>query len=355
MPIPSDPTAATAKTAKPITPTMTTQTPATTRHGAHDERVERGLGAGERYARQTLFAASAQQGQERLERGARADRRLRRAGQRAGEQPGARGRRAICASLTATSWRATTCSGRCSTTRMTCAGGMPKAVAAARALRRINSLVTIEPHVTDVTAENIEALLEGVDVVLDGTDNFETRYLLNDACVKAGMPWIYSGVIAAYGVTLTVLPGETACLRCVFPERPLPGTTPTCDTGGRAQRHRRRDHGHGVHRGAQAAGGQRRLVRGLTWVDLWENTFERVELPRTADCPTCGLGDYEYLDAPLDESGVSLCGRNAVQVRPPLDGERRRSTWPRWRSGWRRLARWPATIFCCACAWTATR
>jgi molybdopterin/thiamine biosynthesis adenylyltransferase len=195
--------------------------------------------------------------------------------------------------------------------------GMPKAIAAAERLRRINSLVTVEPHTTDVTAENIEELLEGVDVILDGTDNFETRYLLNDACLKANIPWIYSGVIAAYGVTLTVLPHDTACLRCIFPDRPLPGTTPTCDTVGVLNGIVGVISGMASTEALKLLVGSDKLVRGMTWIDLWENTFERIELPRMDDCPACGQGDYEYLDAPLDESGTSLCGRNAVQVRPP--------------------------------------
>ncbi|HET9979365.1 MAG TPA: ThiF family adenylyltransferase [Ktedonobacterales bacterium] len=195
--------------------------------------------------------------------------------------------------------------------------GTPKAIAAKRALQRVNSLVTVDAHVADITSDSIEPLLDGIDVVLDGSDNFEVRYLLNDACVKAGIPWIYSGVIAAYGVTMTILPGETACLRCIFPDRPLPGTTPTCDTAGVLNGIVNVITGMASTEAIKLLAGSDRLVRGLTWMDLWENTFERVELPRMPDCPTCGLGNYEYLDAPLDESGVSLCGRNAVQVRPP--------------------------------------
>ena len=195
--------------------------------------------------------------------------------------------------------------------------GLPKAIAAKQALRRINSLVTVDAHVADITSDSIEPLLDGIDVVLDGSDNFEVRYLLNDACVKARIPWIYSGVIAAYGVTMTILPGDTACLRCVFPDRPLPGTTPTCDTAGVLNGIVGVITGMAATEALKLLAGSDRLVRGLTWIDLWENTFERVELPRMPDCPTCGLGHYEYLDAPLDESGVSLCGRNAVQVRPP--------------------------------------
>ncbi len=195
--------------------------------------------------------------------------------------------------------------------------GMPKAVAAARRIGHINSQVTVDAHTTDVTAENIEDLLDGADLALDGTDNFETRYLLNDACLKMNIPWIYSGVIASYGVSMPILPHETACLRCVFPTRPLPGTTPTCDTAGVLN---------GivsVVTGMTATeaikllvGATDRLARGMTWIDLWENTHERLELPRMDDCPACGRGEYAYLDAALDENGVSLCGRNAVQVRP---------------------------------------
>lgn len=195
--------------------------------------------------------------------------------------------------------------------------GLPKAVAAAEALRRINSTITVEPVVADITPDTIERLLDGIDLVLDGTDNFETRYLLNDACVKAKVPWIYSGVIAAYGVTMNILPGETACLRCVFPERPLPGTTPTCDTVGVLNGIVGVIAGMASTEAIKLLVGSDRVVRGLTWIDLWQNTFERVEMPRMPDCPTCGLGEYEYLDAPLEDSGAVLCGRNAVQVRPP--------------------------------------
>ncbi|HEX9056892.1 MAG TPA: ThiF family adenylyltransferase [Ktedonobacterales bacterium] len=194
------------------------------------------------------------------------------------------------------------------------ARGLPKAVAAAEKLRRVNGEISVEALVQDVTADNIEALIAGADVVMDGTDNFETRYLINDACVRAGLPWVYSGVIAAYGVTMNVVPGETACLRCVFPERPLPGTTPTCDTAGVLN---------GIvgviaslasTEALKLVVGSDRLVRGMTWVDLWENTFDRLEVPRQEDCPTCGRGEYDYLEGGDTSQGTTLCGRNAVQV-----------------------------------------
>lgn len=193
----------------------------------------------------------------------------------------------------------------------------PKAIAAARRLAAINSEVSIEPIVTDFNADNAEALLEGIDLALDGSDNFEARYLLNDACVKLGKPWIYNGVIAAYGVSMTVIPGETACLRCVFPDRPLPGTTPTCDTAGIINGIVAAIGGVSATEALKLLIGSEKFARGLYWLDLWENTSERIELARQEECPACGLGDYEYLDAALTEESATLCGRNAVQVRAP--------------------------------------
>ncbi|MBI2933363.1 MAG: ThiF family adenylyltransferase, partial [Planctomycetes bacterium] len=109
---------------------------------------------------------------------------------------------------------------------------LPKAVAAAQKLARINSDVAIDPRVTDVTWSNVEELLADADLVLDGTDNFETRFLLNDACVKLGRPWVYGGCVGSHGMTMTILPGETACFACLVPDLPAPGSSPTCDTAG---------------------------------------------------------------------------------------------------------------------------
>lgn len=198
------------------------------------------------------------------------------------------------------------------------ARNLPKAVAATARLHRINSAITVESLVEDINADNIEDIVARVDLVMDGTDNFETRYLINDACVKAGRPWVYSGVIASYGVTMNILPGETPCLRCLFPEMPLPGTTPTCDTAGVLN---------GIV-GAIASIAStealkillkrdEKINRAMLWMDLWENTHDQIELPRMPDCPTCGQGQYEFLEAGETSQGTSLCGRNAVQVRPP--------------------------------------
>lgn len=196
------------------------------------------------------------------------------------------------------------------------ADATPKAVAAARRLRSANSGVEVEAVVSDFTADNALELLDGVDLALDGTDNFEARYLLNDACIKLGIPWVYSGVIAAYGVSMTVRPGETACLRCAFPERPLPGTTPTCDTAGILNGIVAAIGGVSSTEALKLLVGSDKLAKGLFWMDLWENLAERIELPRQPECPACGLHEYEYLDTALSEDSATLCGRNAVQVRP---------------------------------------
>ncbi|GAC1377771.1 MAG: molybdopterin-synthase adenylyltransferase MoeB [Ktedonobacteraceae bacterium] len=197
---------------------------------------------------------------------------------------------------------------------------LPKAVAAAEKLRRVNSDTTIEPLVEDINADGIESLIQHTDLVLDATDNFETRYLLNDVCIKYGRPWIYSGVLASYGVTMNIVPGDTACLRCVFPEMPLPGTTPTCDTAGVLNGIV------GVITGVASTEALKILLksdkmsRAMFWMDVWENTSESIELPRQPDCPGCAKHEYEFLDTLSGSSSTSLCGRNAVQVRPGRRG-----------------------------------
>ena len=168
--------------------------------------------------------------------------------------------------------------------------GLPKAVAAAAKLRRINSEIEIEAVVADVNPGNVVQLVQDADLVMDGTDNFEARYLLNDACVKLGKPWIYTGVIGSYGVSQTIVPGQSACLRCVMGQMPAPGATPTCDTAGVL--------GPAVAVVASISAGEalKRLGqfgepnRGMLHYDLWDNSLEVFDLggPR-ADCPALSL------------------------------------------------------------------
>jgi molybdopterin/thiamine biosynthesis adenylyltransferase len=192
---------------------------------------------------------------------------------------------------------------------------LPKAIAAAEKLQRVNSTTKIEALVEDINADGIESLVQNVDLVLDATDNFETRYLINDACVKHAKPWIYSAVIASYGVTMNIIPRVTPCLRCIFPEMPLPGTTPTCDTAGVLNGIVGAIVGVATTEALKLLLQSDKVSREMFWMDVWENTSERIELPHQADCPTCGLHQYEFLDSLNGTSSASLCGRNAVQVR----------------------------------------
>jgi Dinucleotide-utilizing enzymes involved in molybdopterin and thiamine biosynthesis family 2 len=198
---------------------------------------------------------------------------------------------------------------------------VPKAIAAAERLRRINSDVRIEPLVDDITADGIESLVRETDIVLDATDNFETRYIINDACIKYQRPWIYSGVIAAYGVTMNILPGITACLRCAFPEVPLPGTTPTCDTAGVLNGIVGAISGIASTEALKILLKSPKVSRDLYWLDLWENISERMELPRQPGCPACDEHNFEFLEI-RERASTSLCGHNAVQVRSDTHGER---------------------------------
>jgi molybdopterin/thiamine biosynthesis adenylyltransferase len=199
---------------------------------------------------------------------------------------------------------------------------LPKAIAAAEKLHRVNSGTKVEALVEDINADGIESLVKDVDLVLDATDNFETRYLLNDVCAKYGRPWIYSGVIASYGVTMNIVPADTPCLRCIFPEMPLPGTTATCDTAGVLNGIVGAIAGVASTEALKLLLKSDRVSREMFWMDVWENTSERIELPRQPDCPTCGQHLYEFLDSLSGTSSTSLCGRNAVQVRSGRKGDR---------------------------------
>lgn len=199
---------------------------------------------------------------------------------------------------------------------------LPKAVAASQRLHKINSEIRLEPLVEDINADGIESLVREVDIVLDATDNFETRYLLNDACIKHNRPWIYSGVIASYGVTMNILPNETPCLRCIFPEMPLPGTTATCDTAGVLNGIVSAITGVVATETLKILLNSDKISQEMFWMDLWENTSERVGLPRDPNCPTCGQHTYEFLDTLDGTRTTSLCGRDAVQVRGGKRGAR---------------------------------
>lgn len=199
---------------------------------------------------------------------------------------------------------------------------LPKAVAAARALERINSEMKVEPHVADLTPDNIEELLEGAEIVLDGTDNFETRFLMNDYCVEHGVPWVYGGAVGSYGVAMPVAPGRGACFECVFPEPPQ-GPQPTCETAGVLNSITSLVASWQVSLALQFLCG-REPERRITMFDAWAGTVRQVEMPAAdPQCPACALRSCRYLHGAA-RVPVSLCGRNAVQIhdrKRPLDLE----------------------------------
>lgn len=193
---------------------------------------------------------------------------------------------------------------------------LPKAIAAARHLKKVNSSVEVEGIVADVNYTNIEGFIGAADIVLDGLDNLETRYLINDACLKHGIPWVYGGAIASYGMTMTIVPGETPCLRCVQPTL-SEGTILTCDTAGVISP---APFVIGSLQTAEAMKilvGAKEINRELLFIDVWEGTFHHVKIASRRDCPAC-QGKYEFLEAKFGIKTTSLCGQNAVQVLNPL-------------------------------------
>lgn len=199
------------------------------------------------------------------------------------------------------------------------AAGLPKAIAAADKLRHINSTIDIEPIVADVDHRNIADLVRDVDVVVDGTDNFEIRYLLNDASLRWKIPWVYGGCLGAEGQTMTILPGETPCLRCLLPEPPPPGTTESCDTAGILGPIIN------VIASLQAcealkilSGHRTASSRVLQICDVWDNQLRQVRLEALREassrCPTCTGSDFPWLDGRRGVHSAVLCGRNAVQL-----------------------------------------
>jgi len=191
---------------------------------------------------------------------------------------------------------------------------LPKAIAAARRIAAFNSQVVIEPHAIDLTPENIETLLTGMELILDGTDNFETRYLVNDYAVKNALPWIYAAAVGSYGVTLNVIPAMTACLACVFPDPPQ-GIVETCETAGVLNS--------AVNLVASIeatealkwlVGAPDKMRRTLLSHDVWTNEQAEIQASKPrAGCRACGEHDFLHLEGE-GRPHITLCGRNSVQI-----------------------------------------
>lgn len=194
------------------------------------------------------------------------------------------------------------------------AEGLPKAEAARRRIAEFNSQTQIHAHVADLIPSNIHTILAGTQLVLDATDNFETRYLLNDYAVEQDKPWIYAGAVGSYAVTMNILPGVTACLACIFPEPPS-GTVETCDTSGILNP--------AVNLAASLesveaikwiVGAHDRMRRTLFSCDLWSNEISEIDssCPRSS-CLVCGQRQFSHLSG-VGRPQITLCGRNSVQI-----------------------------------------
>ena len=194
------------------------------------------------------------------------------------------------------------------------AESLPKAVAAARKLAACNSEITVEPCVADLTPATIEELLAGAHLILDGTDNFETRYLINDYAIKNSLPWIYAAAVGSYLVTMNVLPPEGACLACVFPESPR-GSFETCETAGILNSVATTVAAIAATEAIKfLAGAQAQMRRTLLSIDLWRNERSEIAVgsPRPG-CRACGARNFAHL-AGEGRPHITLCGRNSVQI-----------------------------------------
>jgi adenylyltransferase/sulfurtransferase len=202
------------------------------------------------------------------------------------------------------------------------AEGLPKAAAAERRVARMNSSIAARGIVADLTASNVHELLGDADVILDGADNFELRYLINDFAVSRRIPWIYGAAVGSYGLTMPVIPDRTACLRCVYPEPPA-GAQPTCETAGVLNAVISAVASFQVADALKLLSGHAGMVRPrITTIDIWSGGVRQVDLPgRDPECPACGLRQFPFLQE-TDHPPVALCGRNAVQIgaaERPLD------------------------------------
>jgi molybdopterin/thiamine biosynthesis adenylyltransferase len=199
--------------------------------------------------------------------------------------------------------------------------GTPKAIAAASRLTGVNSSITLIPHVTDLCSFNAEMLMSDADIIIDGTDNFGVRYLINEVSVKHGIPWIYGGAVGASGMTLTIVPGVTPCLCCIFPEPPAGGTLDTCETAGVLAPIVDTIASVQVMEAIKLLTGHSDALHStLLQIDLWQHQWQSLSVnkARIPACPVCGQRRFELLDGDSTHEPVtaSLCGRNTVQVSP---------------------------------------
>jgi molybdopterin-synthase adenylyltransferase len=194
---------------------------------------------------------------------------------------------------------------------------LPKAVAAERHLRAANSGPKIDAIVADLTSENAPELLSGFDAILDGTDNFETRLLMNDASIALNIPWVYGAAVGSYGVTLTIRPGDTACLACLLESEEPAGTIgadATCDTAGILNAAASTIASIEAAEALKILAGKPEALHGrLVSCDVWSGKFQSIRIARNSDCRACVRREFKYLDGEAQPQ-ITMCGRNSVQI-----------------------------------------
>ena len=194
--------------------------------------------------------------------------------------------------------------------------GLPKAIAAERHHKKVNSSVEVEGVVADVNYANIERLVAGVDLILDGLDNLETRFLINDVSLKLDIPWIYGGAISSYGMTMNIIPGKTPCFRCLHAAPTSQGIALTCDTAGVISPAPFVIGSLQTSEALKILVGAKEISRDLVTIDVWRGDYSRIKIDNRSGCPACN-GEYEFLEARFGTRTTSLCGQNAVQVLNP--------------------------------------
>ena len=198
--------------------------------------------------------------------------------------------------------------------------GSSKAEASAEKLKKINSEVRIESIADDVNYKNIERIIKNMDVILDGTDNMLVRFLINDACVKHDIPWIYGGAIETYGMTMNIIPQKTPCFRCLIHNLPETGSLPTCDTVGVLNSIPE------IIGSIQSTEALKIILgtdinKDLLTYDVWIHDFNNISIKKRVDCECCGKHNFEFLNAKKKEKMISLCGKGAIQITPASEVE----------------------------------
>ena len=193
--------------------------------------------------------------------------------------------------------------------------GFPKASVAAKKLKRINSEIKIEYAIDDVTPDNIESIIKNMNLVLDGTDNMLIRFLINDACVKHNIPWIYGGAIETYGITMNIVPNKTPCFKCLIQDLPEAGSLPTCDTVGVLNTIP------GIIGSIQSTEALKILLgkevnKDILTYDVWEHNFNSIKIKKRKDCECCGKHNFEFLNKKNKERVITLCGSGVIQITP---------------------------------------